>query len=81
MSDVTALAGTDPPISSIERGERGSALVGRARRLGGVRGGRPAAEQLERLFGTRTGLGGIGEDRQPGVGRKVQRRRADACSG
>jgi hypothetical protein len=46
--------------------------VGRARRLGEVGGGRPAAEQLERLFGARTGLGGVGEDRQPVVGGEVQ---------
>src|SRR5437773_2437708 len=49
-----------------------SALVGRARPLGRVDGGRPAAEELERLFGARTGLGGVGEDRQPVVGGEVQ---------
>jgi hypothetical protein len=40
-----------------------SALVGRARRLSGVGGGRPAAEELECLFGARAGLGGVDEDR------------------
>src|SRR4051812_8527098 len=49
-----------------------SALVGRVRRLGGVGGGRPAAEQLERLFGPRSGLGGVGEDRQAVVGGEVE---------
>jgi hypothetical protein len=41
-----------------------SALVGRARRLSGVDGGRPAAEEFERLLRARTGLGGVREDRQ-----------------
>src|SRR6266536_320998 len=49
-----------------------SALVGRARRLSVVDGGRPAAEELERLFRARTGFGGVGEDRQPVVGGEVQ---------
>jgi NAD(P)-dependent dehydrogenase (short-subunit alcohol dehydrogenase family) len=45
----------------------GSALVGRPRQLGGVDGGRPAAEELERFLGARAGFGGVGEQRQPGV--------------
>src|SRR5256885_7345090 len=48
-----------------------SGLIDRARRLGGVGGGCPAAEELERLFRARTGLGGVGKDRQPVVGGKV----------
>src|SRR2546422_5547204 len=49
-----------------------SALVGRGRRLSEVDGGRPAAEELERLFGARARLSGVGEDRQPVVCGEVQ---------
>src|SRR3989442_3036335 len=49
-----------------------SALVGRARQPSVVDGGRPAAEELERLFGARARLGGVGEDRQPVVCGEVQ---------
>src|SRR5437870_13789683 len=47
-------------------------LVGRLRRLRGVGGGCPAAEELERLFGARARLSGVGEDRQPVVCGEVQ---------
>jgi hypothetical protein len=40
-----------------------SGLLDGARRLRGADGDCPAAEELERLFGARTGLGGVGEDR------------------
>src|SRR6266508_4470820 len=49
-----------------------SGLVGRARRLSRVKGGRPAAEEVERLLRARTGLGGVGEDRQPVVCSEVE---------
>src|ERR1700730_12818623 len=55
-----------------------SALVGSVLRLSGVGGGRRAAEELERLFGARTGLGGVGEDRQAGVCWKVHPGEAQA---
>ena len=50
----------------------GSALVGRPRRLGAVDRGRPAGQELQRLLGTRAGLGGVGEEPQPVVGGEVQ---------
>jgi hypothetical protein len=50
----------------------GSALVSRVRWLSGLDRGRPGTEELERLFGARTGLGGVGEDRQPVVCSEVQ---------
>src|SRR2546429_5035560 len=49
-----------------------SALVGRARQPSVVDGGRPAAEELERLLGARARLGGVGEDRQPVVCGEVE---------
>ena len=49
-----------------------SALVGRTRRLGGVDGGCPAAEELQRVLGAGAGLGGVGEERQAGVRGEVQ---------
>ena len=49
-----------------------SALVGRARGFGGVDRGCPAAEELQRLLGAGAGLGGVGEERQPGVSGEVQ---------
>lgn len=48
-----------------------SGLVGRARRLGGVAGGGPAAEELQRLLGAGAGLGRVDGDRQPGIGGEV----------
>jgi hypothetical protein len=47
-------------------------VVGRARQLGGIDGGRPAAEECQGLVGARAGLGGVGDDRQPGVSGEVQ---------
>ena len=44
----------------------------RARRLSGVDRGSPASEELKRLFRARAGLGGVGEERQPGVRGEVQ---------
>src|SRR6266508_6761625 len=49
-----------------------SALVGRARRLSAVGGGRPATEELQRLLRARTGLGGVREHRQPVVCGEVE---------
>src|SRR6478672_2422388 len=48
------------------------ALVGCGRGLGGVDGRCPAAEELQRVLGARAGLGGVGEERQAGVGGEVQ---------
>ena len=41
-----------------------SALVGGVRRLTVADRGHPASEELQRLVEARTGLGGVGEDRQ-----------------
>src|SRR6266536_585339 len=49
-----------------------STRVGRVRRLGGVDGGCPAAEELQRFLGARAWLGGVGEERQAGVSGEVQ---------
>jgi hypothetical protein len=48
------------------------ALVGCGRQLGAVERCRPAAEELQRILGARAGLGGVGEDRQPGVCGEVE---------
>src|SRR4051812_18439111 len=56
----------------------GLSLVGRAHRLGGVDGGRPAAEELQRLIRARARLGGVGGQRQPMVGGDVQAVEAQA---
>jgi hypothetical protein len=42
------------------------------RRFGGGGARRPAAEESECLFGARTGLGGVGEERLPVVGGEVE---------
>ena len=49
-----------------------SAWVGRARRLGRVDGGGPAAEKFQRILRARAGLGGVGGERQPVVGGEVE---------
>src|SRR5438552_6353700 len=65
-----------PLLTAVSRSA--SALVGCAHRLNSVGGGGPAAEELERLFGARAGLGGVGEDRQPVVCGEVQPVKAQA---
>jgi hypothetical protein len=49
-----------------------SASVGRVRRLSGLDGCRPATEELQPLRRARTGLGSVGEDRQPVIRGEVQ---------
>ena len=43
-----------------------------------VVGGGPAAEEVERLLGAGAGFGGVGEERQPGVGGDVEAVEAEA---
>jgi len=55
----------------VRPGHSKSADVCGVRRLG-VGGGRPAAKELERVLGAAPGLGGVGEERQAGVGGEVE---------